>query len=153
MPFEWDEETMGTGVPEIDAQHQELIKRLRGLLAAMRAGRSESELGSVLDFLGEYAAWHFGQEEACMDRHHCRAAAANRSAHRHFVAVFEELAARVKAEGPKMSLTIRAERELADWVRHHIVRIDSQLKECVLRKSVPGTRLEGPAQLGGALPA
>ncbi len=144
MPFEWDERTMGTGVPEIDAQHQELLRRLKGLLAAMREGRSEGELGSVLDFLGEYAAWHFGQEEACMEREHCRAAAANRSAHRHFVAVFEEIAARVKAEGAKVSLGIRAERELADWVRHHIVRIDTQLKECVLRKGAPAANLEHP---------
>ncbi len=144
MPFVWDEKTMGTGVPEIDAQHQELIGRLRGLLTAMKEGRSGSEIAGLLDFLGEYAAWHFGQEEACMDRHHCRAAAANRSAHRHFVTVFEEIAARVKAEGPKMSLTIRAERELADWVRYHMVRIDSQLRECVLGRSAPGAALERP---------
>ncbi len=117
---------------------------MQGLLAAMKEGRSDEEIGGVLDFLGEYAAWHFGQEEACMERRQCRAAAANRSAHRHFVAVFEELSARVKAEGPKMSLTIRAERELADWVRHHIVRIDTQLRECLLRKSVPGANLERP---------
>ncbi len=117
---------------------------MQGLLAAMKEGRSDEEIGGVLDFLGEYAAWHFGQEEGCMERAQCRAAAANRSAHRHFVAVFEEIAARVKAEGPKMSLTIRAERELADWVRHHIVRIDSQLRECVLRKSAPAANLERP---------
>lgn len=147
MPFEWDEATMGTGVPEIDAQHQELIRRLKGLLTAMREGRSESEIGSVLDFLGEYAAWHFGEEATCMDRHRCPAAAANRSAHRRFVRVFEELATRVKAEGPKMSLTIHAERELADWVRHHIVRIDTQLRQCVARKGAPA-----PA-VGGVQPA
>ncbi len=137
MPFEWDEQTMATGVPEIDAQHQELIRRLQGLLAAMREGRSESEIGRVLDLLGEYAAWHFGEEETCMDRHRCAAAAAARSAHRRFVQVFKELSRRVRAEGPKMSLTIHAERELADWVRHHIVRIDTQLRSCVLRKSAP----------------
>ncbi len=135
---------MGTGVPELDAQHQELIARLQGLLVAMREGRGEGEIAGVLDYLGEYAAWHFGQEEACMERHHCRAAAANRSAHRHFVEAFEEISARVKAEGPKMSLIIRAERELADWVRHHIVRIDSQLRECVLRKGAPAANLERP---------
>ncbi len=147
MPFEWDEGTMGTGVPEIDAQHQELIRRLKGLLVALREGRGESELGRALDFLGEYAAWHFGQEESCMERNRCAAAAAARSAHRRFGQVFEEIAARVKAEGPKMSLSIRAERELADWVRHHIVRIDTQLRNCVLRKSAPagGTGQAQPA--------
>ena len=42
------------------------------------------------------------------------------------------------------SWTGLAERELADWVRHHIVRIDTQLRECVLRKSAPAAELETP---------
>ncbi len=132
MPFVWDENTMATGVPEIDAQHQELIRRLQRLLAALKEGRGEQEMHEALEFVGQYASWHFGQEEACMHRSQCAAAAANRSAHKHVLEVFQDLAARVRAEGPKVSLTIRAERELADWVRHHIIRIDTQLKKCVL---------------------
>ncbi len=134
MPFVWDENTMATGVPEIDAQHQELIRRLQRLLAALREGGTEQELADTLDFVGQYAAWHFNQEEACMQRGQCQVAVAARSAHKHFLEAFRELSARVKAEGPKMSLTIRAERELADWVRHHIIRLDTQIKQCVLRR-------------------
>ena len=135
MPFVWDEKTMGTGVPEIDAQHKELIRRLQRLLAAMKEGRGEQEIGDTLDFVGQYAAWHFAQEEECMHQGSCPAAAAARSAHKHFLESFRDLSARVKAEGPKMSLNIRAERELADWVRHHIIRIDTQLKTCVLARA------------------
>jgi len=130
MPFVWDEASMGTGVPEIDAQHQELIRRLQQLLAALNAGGSDAELRDVLDHVGEYARWHIAQEEACMAARRCPAAAAARSAHRRFLEAFEEISARVRAEGPKKSLTIRAERELADWIRHHIVRIDTQLRDC-----------------------
>jgi len=140
MPFVWDEKTMGTGVPEIDAQHRELIRRLQRLLAAIKEGRGEQEIGDTLDFVGQYAAWHFGQEEECMHLGGCPVAAAARSAHKHFLAAFEDLSARVKAEGPKMSLSIRAERELADWVRHHIIRIDTQMKSCMLARAASGAR-------------
>ena len=135
MPFVWDEKTMGTGVPEIDAQHQELIRRLQRLLAALKEGRGEHEIRDTLDFVGQYAAWHFGQEEECMQRDQCPVVASARSAHKHFLESFRDLSERVKAEGPKMSLTIRAERELADWVRHHIIRIDTQIKKCVQERA------------------
>jgi len=142
MPFVWDEKTMGTGVPELDTQHQELIRRLQALLTALGAGRNDAALGAALDSARAYARWHIAQEEACMADRHCPAAAAARSAHRRFLDAFEQISSRVKAEGPKRSLAIRAERELADWVRHHIVRIDSQLRECARRESGAEPELE-----------
>ncbi len=126
----WDERTMATGVPEIDAQHRELIARLDSFVEAMKSGRSQEELKELIAYVAQYARFHFGHEERCMKRVQCPVAAANEAAHRHFVAVFEEIAAQVEAEGPKLALLLRAQRELSDWVRNHIMRVDTHLRKC-----------------------
>ena len=131
MPLAWDEATMGTGFPDIDAQHRELIRHLGLFLEAMKDGRSREELAELVAFLGNYARSHFAHEEQCMNRLHCPVAKANETAHRQFERVFELIARELEAEGPKASLAIRAQRELSDWVREHIVRIDTRLRACV----------------------
>ncbi|HPZ82341.1 MAG TPA: hemerythrin domain-containing protein, partial [Thermogutta sp.] len=83
MTLVWDT-TMSTGIPRIDAQHQELIRKLNGLLHAMQKGRGKEEIEKLLDFLAEYVIKHFSDEEAEMERVNCPAAIANRIAHQHF---------------------------------------------------------------------
>lgn len=140
MAITWHEETMGTGIPEIDAQHKELIARLDRLIQAMLRRDSRAEVEKLVPFLGEYASWHFGKEEACMDAHRCPVAQANRSAHMAFLRLFAELAGRIEKEGPTATLTIQLQREVSDWVRNHIVRVDTRLKECVQRKDAPASQ-------------
>jgi len=135
MAIVWDQATMGTGVPEIDQQHRELISRLDPLLEAMKQGRSQEELKGTIAFLAEYTKFHFGHEEECMNRLRCPVAAANVTAHRHFVSVFQEIAAEAEAGGPKLALLLRAQRELSDWVRNHIMRVDTHLRQCVVAGS------------------
>ncbi len=131
MAVAWDEATMGTGVPEIDRQHRELLGQLDAFLEAMKQGRSQDELKGMIAYLNDYASFHFSHEESCMNRLHCPTAAANAAAHRHFVATFQAIAAEVEAQGPKLPLLLRAQRELSDWVRSHIVRVDTHLRKCV----------------------
>lgn len=124
-------QTMSTGVQEIDDQHQELIRKLNALFERMKAGEGPAGLKELLDFLGKYAAWHFGREEACMGRYSCPVAAANRTAHAEFIRVFTEFRQRLEREGPSTRLTLEIQQRLSDWLRNHIVKVDTKLKECV----------------------
>ncbi len=135
MAIEWNETLMSTGIPEIDAQHRELIKRLDALIEAMQRGDSRAQVEQLVPFLGDYATWHFGKEEKCMDAHRCPAALANRRAHASFLQMFAALAKRIEKEGPSLTLTLALQREVSDWVSNHIVRVDAQLKRCVARNA------------------
>lgn len=126
----YDEATMGTGFPDIDAQHRELIDRLNQLLEGMRAGHGQDELLPILDFLADYTVRHFRHEEGCMARNRCAVAAANKTAHDRFLLTVAEFRRRLQENGPSVTLVIDAQRQLADWVRNHIVRTDTHLRSC-----------------------
>lgn len=61
----WDD-SMTTGVPEIDAQHKELFEKMNEFAEALACGKGRAETGEMLDFLQFYAQWHFQREETCM---------------------------------------------------------------------------------------
>ena len=58
---EWD-----TGVPEIDRQHRELLRRMELLWVALKARDESAETERTLLHLGEYVELHFQAEEAIM---------------------------------------------------------------------------------------
>jgi hemerythrin len=129
--LKFDAATMSTGVVEVDDQHRELIKKLNELFDRMMKGEGADALKGLLDFLGQYAAWHFGREENCMDAYRCPAAASNKQAHAEFIRVFSGLKARLAAEGPTTKLVVETQQQLSTWLTAHIVRIDTKLKNCV----------------------
>lgn len=133
MAIQWDR-NMTTGVEQIDAQHRELIRQINAFADAMGSGRGRDELGRILDFLGKYTVEHFAEEEACMDRFHCRVAEANRQAHRQFLARFQQLRAKFDAHGAQPTLALDIHRELSEWLVKHIRGIDAQLAQSVSRQ-------------------
>ena len=135
MALDWSERLMSTGVLEVDNQHRELIKKLNQLFAALDSGVPDAEVKSMLKFLGEYATWHFGSEENCMAKHQCPAAEANKKAHATFLEVFSGISSRVEAEGVTTALAIETQQEVSNWIRNHIIRIDTKLRPCVAAAS------------------
>lgn len=127
----WNPATMSTGVTEVDDQHKELIGKLNELFDRMAKGEGKDALKGLLTFLSQYAAWHFGREENCMEAHRCPASAANKAAHAEFIRVFGGLKARIEAEGPTTKLVLETQQQLSSWLTNHIVRIDTKLKNCV----------------------
>ncbi len=123
MAIVWDP-TLKTGVPEIDAQHEELFRRLDALLEAIRGGRSRDEVGRTLAFLDDYAGHHFGTEEALMEARGYPALADHRAEHESFRADLRALEAEFLRDGPSASLIIRVNTHVTGWLRSHIYRTD-----------------------------
>lgn len=67
MSLEWDE-GLSVGVEEIDVQHRQLLRRLRGLTTAAAEGRAD-ELRAAFRFLERYVVEHFATEERWMADH------------------------------------------------------------------------------------
>lgn len=50
MAIKWDPQKMATGVPEVDAQHQEWIRRYNEFDEAVSQGKGLEVVRSTLDF-------------------------------------------------------------------------------------------------------
>lgn len=130
MMIAWDESLL-TGVPNIDAQHKELIDRFNELSDAVARGKGREETGRLLDFLQFYAQWHFEREEHCMDEYQCPAAAANKAAHQYFNRRFGWLYEQYQQSDVNPQTVSDTLAELETWIVNHIMKIDTRLGPCM----------------------
>lgn len=131
-----------TGVASVDADHRRLAEGLNELEHALATGSGSKRVGEILAFLAEYAAGHFTREEACMNRFNCPTAAANKAAHREFIAKFTAAQARIEqSPGSAALIALQVHRELCDWIVNHILRVDSALRTCVPKVGAPAPRI------------
>ncbi len=128
----WDE-SMTTGLPNLDAQHRELFERYNKLSEALKQGSGSGRTanGELLDFLQFYTEWHFEREEECMEQHRCPAAEANKKAHAQFIEMFGEFYDQWQESDTDMALVQQTYEELGNWIKKHIMGIDTQLLMCV----------------------
>jgi hemerythrin len=127
MPvLQWSE-SLSVGVAEIDKQHQELIARINGLLAAMQRGQGRDELSPVLQFLESYVVAHFTAEEKLMRQHGYPGYAEQKALHDAFIADFTLLKGQFESEGATSALAIQVQRRVCDWTIKHIGEVDKRL--------------------------
>ena len=126
----WDDARMATGVADIDAQHQELVRRINDLHRAASRGEGREKIQELIQFLGEYAVGHFSHEEGIMDRCQCPTRDKNRVAHARFLKAFGELKQRFESGKNQTSLLLDLKRMVGDWLVNHIISIDTGLRSC-----------------------
>lgn len=126
----WSEE-MGTGDPEIDAQHSYLINFFNELGESIRKGYAPEDIEKVLKIMRFYAEWHFEKEENCMERHHCPAAKINQNAHAVFIQKLNTYQKEYEQSGGSVELAIKIHENLTDWIVNHILVVDTQLRPCI----------------------
>ncbi len=124
-PIHWSP-SLAVGVPEIDAQHQELFRRADRLVAALRGG-DRGEVGPLLRYLRAYVAEHFATEERFMHEIDYPGLEGHRAVH---LAFREELAAMIaeyerKGATPLVAQTIHD--WLSDWLRRHVSGLDIEI--------------------------
>ena len=130
MAIQWNS-SLETGVKEVDEAHKTLILWINKLTDAMKSGNGKQEVLNVLTFLEKYAAQHFSHEESCMDRHKCPAALANRKAHAEFFSYFSQVKSTIEKENVTTPMVLDLHTALSDWLRNHILKIDTTLRTCV----------------------
>jgi hemerythrin len=130
MRYEWDE-SMSTGVEDLDNEHRTLIQWVNRLSDAVEAGTAEAEVPKILAFLGTYAARHFAHEEECMVRFRCPAGEANRKAHEQFNVQFTVLKNECLKDGVTPERVAKLQGALGSWLAEHIMKVDVALRPCV----------------------
>jgi hemerythrin len=123
--LQWTQ-ALSVGIPEVDAQHQELFRRAERLIAALRAG-DRGEVLPLLAYLDEYVVHHFDAEERLMREAGYPGATAHAAAHRAFRADFAALVKDFRRTGPTALVALTIHNWLSDWLRMHIGGVDQEL--------------------------
>jgi hemerythrin-like metal-binding protein len=130
MPIEWNEEKLGTGLPDIDEQHREWLRRYNEFDNAVMKGQGLEVIFSTLAFMVQYTETHFSHEEARMAECGCRAQDANRAAHDQFRTRLDEMLSWLENARPTTVKVVILKQELKDWLTNHISTIDVKLRGC-----------------------
>ena len=119
--FAWDE-SIETGVPAIDRQHQTLFEAIGRLHKAFHEGRGKEVTGSMLEFFVMYAKTHFADEEACMRELGYPGYLEHKEHHLDLSERIHELKARCEAgdSGIPMEISIF----ISQYLREHIQKQD-----------------------------
>lgn len=124
----WDE-SLATGFADIDEQHKHLFEIANRFLGAMAKGMASEKVDRTLKDLEDYTRVHFGLEERCMLRHQCPSAGCNQKEHAEFISKLRDVRRRLDTAGPSAAMAIEVQQMMNTWLRSHITRVDSQLRD------------------------
>ena len=141
LSLAWDD-TLSTGIGEVDSQHHKLFD-IANRLSILRTGRASAEqITAVLHDLQEYTVYHFRTEENLMEQHAISEAhrKSHKLAHQGFIRQVERANKLAPANPDTTADLLHA--FLAQWLLHHVANMDRRMGEEVLM-----------AQHGGAISA
>jgi hemerythrin len=126
--IEWTPD-LAVHVPVIDDQHKELYSRMNALCNAIMQGKGRHEVGSFISYLSDYTTFHFGDEEALMEKHAYPGLDAQRTAHRIFRERVGKMASQADSGAIASDLVVYVVNEMKDWFSNHIRTLDKRLGE------------------------
>jgi hemerythrin len=132
--IEWTED-LAILVGGIDDQHRELFRRLNVFLGACDSGKGVEDLVRMLQFLDDYVAIHFREEERLHEEFAFPERHRHRGYHRAFLEQLGMLKMRFLKEGPTPDLVATINRIVVGWLLDHISRRDREFGEWVRRRA------------------
>lgn len=126
--MEWTED-LSVGIAAIDSQHKELFKRINSLVTAIKQHRCKDEIDGTINFLEDYANFHFSEEEKRMQQSSYEGYEEHRMHHKRYLSALAELkqqAALPRVQGVSYELSVTANQVVVDWIIDHIMKIDKK---------------------------
>lgn len=125
--MEWTDE-FSVGIPEIDADHQQLLKLLNDLHEAVETKAGDEVLEKVLDALLLYVSYHFAHEEGLFLRTKYPGYERHRQAHLALRNTVTEIHAEFQS-GSREVLPQQVLEFLKTWLFQHIMVADRAFSE------------------------
>jgi hemerythrin-like metal-binding protein len=135
LKIEWDE-SLAIGHGTIDDQHRALFDQVTDFVSSVRQDQDYTRINSVIDFLDNYIAYHFGSEEKCMAEHNYPFLPLQIQQHRRFCryfAGFKEEVAQNLDEHP-VFLLFRTQILVIDWLVNHVGKLDRHFGKFLAQK-------------------
>lgn len=131
--IDWNENYQ-LGIPEIDEQHKRWVAMINEFYDRVSNSDPQENLRKLLSGAIDYARFHFGTEEAFMQRIGYAGLAAHREQH---AAVAKRLSEfQEKADSGRVILSISVTGEMKAWLNDHILSEDRRYAE--FYKSIGG---------------
>lgn len=131
--FDWKSE-YSVGIARLDEQHQKLVFFLNDLFEAMKSGKGNEKLDTILKGLVEYTKTHFATEENLMKLYKFPGYEAHKESHKsmsdHVLSLYE------KFNTEKKFNTIEIANFLKDWLKNHILGTDKLYRSFLNDKGV-----------------
>ncbi len=131
--FAWQEE-YSVGIREIDEQHKQLVAMVNDMHQALAQGKGREILGDILNKLIAYTQYHFGSEEALMEKYGFPDFPAHRQAHASMTAQAQAL--HEEFAGSDIKRSIEVARFLQQWLNKHILETDKKYSSFLKKKGV-----------------
>ena len=116
-------------MPEIDDQHRRLFDMLNQLEAQRLRKEPAGKMMEIVKGLARYAQEHFSREENCIEKCACAVGSVNKLAHQRFIRLVENSLREFCSTPPPPAFFDGIHREMEDWIRNHICKIDVQLRK------------------------
>ena len=119
------EDNLKLNIPEIDSQHETLIRLINLLHETMLQGADRAALDELLSQLLEHTRTHFAYEEQLMSQYNYPEYEAHKSEHNRLMQHLVDLAERYKKG--ELLLSFAVVLELKGWAVVHIEKSDKPL--------------------------
>jgi len=131
--LQWDD-SLVTGLSEVDNQHQVLVRMICDLHEAMRAGQGKAQLEAIIGELSNYAVDHFGYEEKLMEQYKYPGYLNHRKEHIAFVD--KVIAFGNDFRENRAALTTEVMNFLKNWLVGHIKGTDKKYAPFFIERGV-----------------
>jgi methyl-accepting chemotaxis protein len=135
--YMWNE-SMRTGIKTIDDQHKELFTAVNNFIADAEKGVGKANLKKAVDFLNEYTATHFSDEEQIQRRYGYPDYENHRRIHEKFKQTAQELAGKLQNIGATDALIKEFKRDIGDWLVAHVTGQDVKIGEYIRKSAQKG---------------
>lgn len=122
---------LSLGVPLLDRQHKEYIKRLDAFLKKYEENAEGTVLDEYLSFLQDYAVEHFDSEEFFMQGKEYPWLEQHKTFHKYFVEHLEGFAAHIREAGYTPDIMEDLRQLLVDWFFNHIKQQDRKVADFI----------------------
>lgn len=116
---------METGIPEIDAQHRELVERINAIILMGAKAFSKEETQKTIDFLEEYVIKHFSDEEALQVKCGYPFIETHKKLHKQYLFQFELTKKEFEEKGFSNSFAMNLNDSVTAWIVRHIKTSDA----------------------------
>lgn len=124
-------DSFAIGIPAIDKQHRELCDQVDKLFEACSGGKGADEVKKTLDFLASYTVRHFADEEALQQKIKYPKFQQHKALHTEFLEKVTKLKREATESGINITMVIKINQMISDWLVKHIKGTDSDLKNYV----------------------
>lgn len=125
--LEWEEQ-YSVGVKELDDQHKRMFATINKLMEIINSGKTEEDLGSIIESLINYKIFHFATEEKYFKEFNYEGAEEHIQKHQEFNTKLISL----KEKYPTYTIEFAFDlvNFLEDWLIGHLMITDRKYIEC-----------------------